>query len=95
MQQLLVGAKKSPHISPILASLKWLPVNYRIKYKTPVYVFKAVHGLAPSYVSELIAVGQGPRSLRSNNKILLNVPHTHSKLKGDQGLCVCEAVALE
>ncbi len=30
--RLLVGANKSHHISPILASHKWLPVNYRIKY---------------------------------------------------------------
>ncbi len=32
--RLRVGVKKCHHISPILASLKWLPVNYRIKYKT-------------------------------------------------------------
>lgn len=77
--RLLVGAKKSHHISPILASLKWLPVNCRIKYKTLLYFFKALHGLAPAYVSELIAVRQAPRSLRSNNKLLLTVPRTHLK----------------
>ncbi len=87
MQQ-LVGAKKSHHISPILASLKWLPVNYRIKYKTLLYVFKAVHGMAPAYVSELIAVCQAPRSLRSNNTLLLTVLRTHLKLKGDQAFAV-------
>ncbi len=86
--RLLVGAKKSDHISPILASLKWLPVNYRIKYKTLLYVFKAVHGMAPAYVSELIAVRQAPRSLRSNNKLLLTVPRTHLKLKGDRAFAV-------
>lgn len=87
MQQ-LVGAKKSYHISTILTSLKWLPVNYRIKYKTLVYVFKAVHGMAPAYVSELIAVRQAPRSLGSNNKLLLTVPRSHLKLKGDQAFAV-------
>ncbi len=86
--RLLVGAKKSHHISPILASLKWLPVNFRIKYKTLLYVFKAVHGMAPAYVSELIAVHQAPRSLRSNNKLLLIVPRTHLKLKGDRAFAV-------
>ncbi len=86
--RLRVGAKKSHHISPILASLKWLPVNFRIKYKTLLFVFKAVHGMAPAYVSELIAVCQAPRSLRSNNKLLLTVPRTHLKLKGDRAFAV-------
>ncbi len=42
--------------------------------------------MAPAYVSELIAVRQAPRSLRSNNKLLLTVPRTHLKLKGDRAL---------
>ncbi len=37
--------------------------------------------MAPAYVSELIAVRQAPRSLRSNNKLLLTVPRTHLKFK--------------
>ncbi len=36
--RLLVSAKKSQHISPILASLRWLPVGFRIKYKVLLYV---------------------------------------------------------
>ncbi len=86
--KLLVGAKKSHHISPILASLKLLPVNYRIKYKTLLYVFKAVHGMALAYVSELIAARQAPRSLRSNNKLLLTVRRTHLKSKWNQAFAV-------
>ncbi len=30
--RLLVNAKKSQYIAPILASLRWLPVDFRIKY---------------------------------------------------------------
>ncbi len=63
-------------------------MNYRINDKTLLYVFKAVHGMAPAYVSELIAVHQAPRSLRSNNKLLLTVPRTHLKLKGDRAFAV-------
>ncbi len=80
----LVSAKKSQHISPILASLRWLPVGFRIKYKVLLYVFKAVHGMALAYVSELITFRQSSRSLRSTNKLFLTVPRTHLKLKGDQ-----------
>ncbi len=44
--------------------------------------------MAPAYVSELIVVRQAPRSLRSNNKLLLTVPRTHLKLKGDRAFAV-------
>ncbi len=44
--------------------------------------------MASAYVSELIAVHQAPRSLRSNNKLLLTVPRTRLKLKGDQAFAV-------
>ena len=63
-------------------------MDFRIKYKTLLYVFKAVHGIAPAYVSELIALHQAPRSLRSNNKSLISVPRSHLKLKGDQAFAV-------
>ncbi len=69
-----VSAKKSQHISPILASLRQLPVGFRIKYKVILYVFKAVNGMAPAYVSELITFHQSCRSLRSTNKLFLTVP---------------------
>ncbi len=52
------------------------------------YVLKAVHGMVPAYVSEIIAVPQAPRSLRSNNKLLLIVLRTHLKLKGDRAFAV-------
>ncbi len=68
-----MSAKKSQHISSILASFRWLPVGFRIKYKV-LYVFKAVHGMAPAYVSELITFRQS--FLRSSNKLFLTVPRT-------------------
>jgi len=43
--------------------------------------------MAPAYVSELIVVRQAPRSLRSN-KLLLTVPRTHLKSKGDRAFAV-------
>ncbi len=43
--------------------------------------------MAPAYVSELIAVRQAPRSLRSNNKLLLT-PSYSFKVKGDRAFAV-------
>ena len=44
------------HITPLLKSLHWLPVKYRIVFKIILITFKAIHGLAPAYISDLISV---------------------------------------
>ena len=41
-------------VDPPLQELHWLPVSKRIDYKLTVTVFKAIHGLAPDYINELI-----------------------------------------
>ncbi len=54
--RLLMGTKKREHITPVLIKLHWLPIRYRIHYKVLLYVFKALHGLEPEYVTDLISV---------------------------------------
>ena len=45
----------------------WLPVKFRICYKIVVISFKAIHNLAPMYLSNLINIKRCPRyNLRSN-----------------------------
>ena len=39
-------------ITAVLQNLHWLPVKWRINYKIVVLVFRALHGLAPAYVSK-------------------------------------------
>ncbi len=41
--------RKREQITPILASLHWLPVHFRIDFKVLVLVYKSLKGLAPSY----------------------------------------------
>ncbi len=52
--RLITGTKKRDHISPILAC--WLPVKFRIDFKIAVFVFKAVSGLAPKYISDRVVM---------------------------------------
>ena len=61
-------------ITLLLKSLHWLPVRYRIVFKILLITFKAVHDLAPAYISELISVREsaGRYYLRSNNGLRLN-----------------------
>ena len=37
-------------------NLHWLPVNLRIRFKVLLFVFKAIHSIAPSYIFHLISV---------------------------------------
>jgi len=46
--------KMCNHITPVLKSLHWLPVLQRCVFKTALLMFKAIHGQAPSYLSDLI-----------------------------------------
>ncbi len=52
------------------------------------YVFKALHGLAPEYISDLISLHQSYRSLRSNDQLHLMVPRSRLKCKGDRAFSV-------
>ena len=51
---ILTRTRRFEHISPVLASLHWLPVKFRIDYKILLLTFKALHGLAPSYLNYLL-----------------------------------------
>lgn len=64
-------APKFAHITAILKDLHWLPIASRIEYKVLILVFKALKGLAPSYIVSLIQPYQPVRSLQSQNENLL------------------------
>ncbi len=46
--RLLSGVKKREHITPILRSLHWLPVCFRVDLKILLLVYKSLNGLAPT-----------------------------------------------
>lgn len=75
--RLLTNTKKRDHITPVLRSLHWLPVEMRIKFKVCVMVFKCLHGLAPAYLRELIRPLQNNR--RTAAQLMLYVPFTNSE----------------
>uniref|UniRef100_A0A8C7ZVF8 Reverse transcriptase domain-containing protein n=1 Tax=Oryzias sinensis TaxID=183150 RepID=A0A8C7ZVF8_9TELE len=62
------------HITPVLQQLHWLPVPHRITYKILIITFKALHNLAPPYLSELLTVATPTRSLRSSSSLQLAIP---------------------
>ena len=86
--RLLTGARKRDHITPVLASLHWLPVRYRIQFKVLLLVFMALNGQAPSYISDLLSPYSNIRSLRSADQRLLRVRGSNLKLKGGRAFAV-------
>jgi hypothetical protein len=76
--------KKYDHITPILQSLHWLPVPFRVMYKILLLTFKALNNLAPDYLSEMVCIQQHQRKLRSNNERLLQIPRTRTVTYGDR-----------
>jgi hypothetical protein len=76
--------RKSEHITPTLARLHWLPIPQRIEFKVMLLTFKALHGLAPKYLTELVQRYKPPRDLRSADQALLVVPPTNLVTFGDR-----------
>ena len=67
------------HITPILCDLHWLPIRYRINFKIILLTFKAIHGLAPKYISDLVVIKSSLYNLRSADSLFLSVPHINTK----------------
>jgi len=65
--RLIYGLRHSDHISDALITLHWLRTQERVRFKTAVLMYKATHGTALSYLSQLVRVADlpGRRSLRS------------------------------
>ena len=74
--RLIFRKSKYDHVSEILNELHWLPAEARPYFKLICYVYKCIHDLAPSYLSELIVV-------RRDHDLSLNVPR-RSNMIGDR-----------
>ena len=72
--RILTGVRRRDHITPSLASLHWLPVRYRIEFKILLLTYKALNGLAPLYLEELIEPRKMARPVRSQYANMLEVP---------------------
>ncbi len=87
--RILTRTKTSEHISPVLESLHWLPVRFRIDFKIIMLTYKALHSLAPHYLSQLLSVYTPSRDLRSSDSGLLVIPPTRLRSMGDRAFSSC------
>ena len=75
------------HITPVLKTLHWLPIEARIIFKILVICFKCLHGEGPEYLSDLLVSYHPTRGLRSSSQCNLVVPRSVSKA-GDRAFGV-------
>ena len=78
--RLIYWKGKYDHVSGILKELHWLPTEVRTYFKLLCCVFKCLHDLAPSYLSELI-------NIRREYDLSLIVPRCASRV-GDRAFSV-------
>jgi hypothetical protein len=76
--RIFTGWRLSNHITPVLADLHWLPVQYRIQCKLAVITFKVLTTHEPSYLHNLIQLHAPTRQLRSDRRSLLHVDRVKS-----------------
>ena len=73
--RLVCSTPRFDHITPVLFSLHWLRVVYRIEFKVLIVTLKAIYQLAPSYICNLVRwKGKCKYQLRSSEELLLQLP---------------------
>uniref|UniRef100_A0AAY4DRN7 Reverse transcriptase domain-containing protein n=1 Tax=Denticeps clupeoides TaxID=299321 RepID=A0AAY4DRN7_9TELE len=82
--RVLTRTRKFDHITPVLQSLHWLPIKFRIDYKILLLTYKALNGLAPQYMSELLVPYEPPRPLRSMGAGSILVPKVQKVTAGSR-----------
>ena len=82
--RLVTRTRSSEHITPVLRTLHWLQVRQRITYKILLLTYKALNGMVPKYVADLLQPYTLTRQLRSSSKNLLVTPKSNLKFYGDR-----------
>lgn len=58
------------HIISLLTNLYWLNMKRRIDFNIILITYKAIHGVAPRYISDLVSLKHNFKyRLRSNDKL--------------------------
>jgi len=73
--------------TPVLRSLHWLPVTFRIDFKVLSLLYKSFNGLGPQYIVDMLTEYKPNRSLRSLGSHQLEIPRVHSK-HGESALAI-------
>jgi hypothetical protein len=79
---LVFGLRPRDHVTPALIQLHWLPVAFRIGFKTAVFLYMVHTNHSPAYISQVLstaASNPSRQSLRSANSTDYLMPRTPTK----------------
>ena len=85
--RLVVRCDRRDHITTVLKKLHWLPAKQRVTYTILLLTFRALNGLAPIYIVDMLHRHRPARTLRSANNNDLQVPSASSGY-GDRAFAV-------
>ena len=68
--RVILKMRKYDHISRARQELHWLPIQQRIAFSILTDVYKASHGLAPTYITDLDSLAQPARLTRSSKNFI-------------------------
>ena len=87
--RLVTKTRKYEHITPVTVNLHWLPIQYSIQFKPLLLIYKSLHVLAPSFLTDKLSFRPN-KGLRSDNQFFFNVPISALRLKfyGDRAFSV-------
>ena len=86
--RLVTRTRSLEHITPVLRRLHWLPAKQRITYKILLVTYKALNGMAPKYIADLLQPYTPTRRLRSSSKDLFVTPKPNLKFYGNRSIQV-------
>ena len=81
--RVLTRARRWVPITPVLKSLHWLPVSFRIDFRVLLIAFKSLNGLGPSYLADLLLPYEPSQTLRSSDSSLLIIPIVNTRTHGE------------
>ncbi len=76
---ILTRTRQSEHITPVLRSLHWLPVTFRIDFKVLLLVYKSLNGLGHKYIADILTEYKPNRPFRSVGSSQLEIPRVQTK----------------
>ena len=89
--RLVLRQDKRSNANELFKTLHWLPIKARIEYKISTLCFKCLSSdsnAAPPYLSSLLKPYNPPRTLRSQNALLLSIPRFTLKSCGYKSFTV-------
>ncbi len=77
--RILTRTRKSEHITPVLRSLHWLPVTFRVDFKVLLLIYKSLNGIGHKYIADMLTEYKSNRPLRLLGSSQLEMPRVHTK----------------